>query len=48
MLASNVNLAPQKPTDKVADFYELLRKPINEEIRRVGREDLKYSSLCSW
>jgi len=44
-LALKVNLtAPVKDTGS-EDIYESLRGPINEEIRRVGREDSKYSNL---
>jgi DNA-directed RNA polymerase len=44
-LASEVNLIPQDDNTKVADVYTKVTKPINEEIRQFGRENLLYSNL---
>ena len=44
-LALNVNLIPNDSKLGPSDIYEELRKPINEEIRRVGREELAFDSL---
>ena len=44
-LAEEVNLIQKEGSDVPADIYEALRIPINEEIRRIGREVELYSNL---
>lgn len=39
-LASGVNLNSKTSIDDVADNYSKGAKPIHEEIRRIGRENL--------
>ena len=46
-LGSHVNLIKQNNFSKPNDLYTRLLKPINEEIRRIGREDPKYSMLAN-
>jgi DNA-directed RNA polymerase len=45
-LASKVNLTASKLDQGPEDIYDSLRVPINEEIRRVGREEILYSNLA--
>ena len=45
ILAPNVNLDEQTYKDVVSDVYSILSKPINEEIRRVGRDNPIYENL---
>ena len=40
-----VNLDEQSYQDNVSDVYKYLSTPINNEIRRVGTEDIKYINL---
>lgn len=44
-LAKEVNLTSQTTLDDVFDIYSKLAIPINEKIRRIGREDPKYTNL---
>ena len=44
-LAKEVNLIPDLEKTSPADIYEALRTPINEKIRRLGREDPTFSNL---
>lgn len=44
-LAKEVNLIPRDNLDVPADIYEALRTPINEEIRKTGRENASYPNL---
>ena len=44
-LAKEVNLIPKDKLDVPADIYESLRIPINEEIRKTGRENASYPNL---
>ena len=44
-LAEEVNLINKEGIDVPADIYETLRTLINEEIRRVGREEPLYPNL---
>jgi DNA-directed RNA polymerase, mitochondrial len=44
-LASEVNLITPNDSKGVSDIYNKLRIPINEEIRKYGKENPKYSIL---
>jgi DNA-directed RNA polymerase len=44
-LASEVNLIPQDDNTKVGDIYNTLRNPINDLIRKEGRENAIFSNL---
>jgi hypothetical protein len=44
-LAKEVNLVAQDDNTKVSDIYNSLRMPINEEIRKYGKDNPKYSNL---
>lgn len=45
-LAREVNLIDRSDSDKPADIYRALLKPINEEIRSIGETDFNYSKLA--
>lgn len=44
-LSREVNLGEQSEEDPVTDIYSKLANPINEEIRRIGLEEIKYINL---
>nr|YP_009493060.1 DNA-dependent RNA polymerase [Ganoderma tsugae]AWJ63855.1 DNA-dependent RNA polymerase [Ganoderma tsugae] len=44
-LGQEVNLTPQSEQDNVSDIYQKLAIPINNEIRRIGLENPKYTNL---
>lgn len=44
-LSREVNLCEQSDIDPVADIYSKLANPINEEIRKVSFDNVKYINL---
>lgn len=44
-LANLVNIKPQTDTDKVADFYSELVKPINKAINEYGKKNSEFREL---
>jgi DNA-directed RNA polymerase len=44
-IASEVNLVPQKDSDKVSDIYAKLVKPINKSIRELAKNEPLYMNL---
>jgi len=46
-LGNQVNLIKQNEFSKPNDLYTKLLKPINEEIRKIGNTDPKYSMLAN-